>query len=335
MGNWRHRGPRRFYRQDAAPKYPPSYHLPETCFSEFSNDGVPLWEKKFCTIVGKVSWRKIVDTKKLTSPNDNVLNWDDSAGEEAFHNAKSRKRIFSPPDVEEDIMVGEENKIAGNLLSAPTEGCNKSPSKFDNPWENNNVTQDSSKDCVGWGHFVLKVDDLRNLNSDGNNPWESSITQENESGNRNSWGYNGSRDWNTGNNSWGHSYQGLKKDDGWGDYKRTYWGRNQRDTNKMPNRDNSWKHSYAQCNVTPNDNRWGDCGRNCWKVGGNHDVRSRKLDFRSSSSGGPWHSGSRKREGSHQYIPGYKSSRFQPDDNQANYCWRSGQSNKRVSFPRE
>ncbi|KAE8669394.1 hypothetical protein F3Y22_tig00112249pilonHSYRG00423 [Hibiscus syriacus] len=106
----------------------------------------------------------------------------------------------------------------------------------------------------------------------------------------------------------------------------------------MPNRDNSWKQGYAQRNVTPNDNRWGDCGINCWKAGGgggNHDARSIKLDFRSSSSGGAWHSGSRKREISHQYIPGYKSSRFKPDDNQTNNCWKSGQSNKRVNFARE
>ncbi|KAK8577262.1 hypothetical protein V6N13_122253 [Hibiscus sabdariffa] len=374
MGNWRHRTPRRFYRQDTAPKYPPSYHLPETCLSEFSNDGVPLWEKKFCTIVGKVSWRKIVDTKKFTSSNDNVLNWDDSAGKEAFHNAKSRywaeingfscdisapdpnayideinwnpyidpelireleKEYFAPTDVEEDSMVGEENKIARNFSSAPTEGCDTSPSKVENPWESNNVTEDSSKDLLGWGHLVLKVDDSRNLNTDRNNPWESSITQENGSGKPNSWGYNGSRDWNTGNNSWGCSYQWSKKDDGWGDFNRTSWERNRRDTKKLPNRDNSWKHSYVQRNVTPTDNRWGDCGRNGWKAGVYHDVGSRKLDLRSSSSGGAWHSGSRKREGSHQCIPGYKSSRFQPNDNQANHCWMSGKPNKRVSFARE
>lgn len=368
MGNWRHRRPRRFDRQDIAPKYPPSYHVPESSFSEFSNDGVPLWEKKFCTLVGKVSWRKIVDAKNFTSHNNNVLNWDDSAGEEAFRNAKSQywakingfscdisapdpnayieeinwnpyidpelireleREYFAPPtEVEEDSVVEHENKITRNLSSAPTEECNTIPSKVDdNPWESNNVTQGSSKDFISWGHLVLKVDDARN----GNNPWESSITQGNESGKHNSWGDYGSRDWNTGNNSWGHSYKGIdsKMDDGWGDFKRTSWGRNRQDAKELPNRNNSWERSYVQHNAGCDGNSWGR------KAGGNHDVGSRKLDYKSSSSGGAWHSGSRKREGFHQYTPDYKSSRFQQDDNQGNHYWRNTKSNKRVSFVRE
>ncbi|XAR68465.1 hypothetical protein NMG60_11003584 [Bertholletia excelsa] len=51
---------------------------------------VPSWEKKFCTVVGSVPWRKFVETKKFIHLYDNVLKWNDSAGEEAFHNAKNR-----------------------------------------------------------------------------------------------------------------------------------------------------------------------------------------------------------------------------------------------------
>ncbi|XVF24232.1 hypothetical protein REPUB_Repub13aG0110000 [Reevesia pubescens] len=372
MGKWRNRPYRRFYRHDRAPRYPSSYHDPEPSLSEFCNDGVPLWEKKFCTLVGRISWRKVVDAKKFMCYNDNVHNWDDSAGEEAFQNAKKRywaeingfSYDISAPDPDAYIdeinwnpyidpeMIRDleleyfapnngENKMARNLLSAPSEGCNADLSKVDNPWECNNDSQgiDGLKDLLGWGQLASKVDDSKNLNINGNNPWENSITRGNESGKHNSWGDNGSRDWNNGNKSWSHSYQhiGSNKDDGRGDFKRNSWGSYQRDTKKLPNGDNRWDRSFLH-NGAPNDQEWGDCGRNSWgwKHWENHNIGSRKLDFRrTSSSGGAWHTGSRKREGSHQYIPGYKSSRFRRDDNQTSHCWRSGESNKKVSFALE
>ncbi|XP_021295812.1 uncharacterized protein LOC110425270 isoform X1 [Herrania umbratica] len=379
MGNWRNRPHRRFYRQDRAPKYPSSYHDPEPSFSEFWNDGVPLWEKKFCTLVGLVSWRKIVDAKKFMCYNDNVLNWDDSAGEEAFQNAKKRywaeinglscdiptpdpdafidrinwnphidpelitdleQEYFAPKDKDGKVVL--ENKTVTNLSSAPSKGCNTNPCKVENPWECNNDIQGNSglKDLEGWGQPVCKVDGSRNLNSNGNNPWENSNTLGNESGKYNSWGDCGSRDWNTGNNSWGHSCQGVgsRKDDGWEEFKRKSWGRNQREYKKLPNGDNSWDRSFLEQNEAPNNQGWGDCGRNSWgwKQWENKNIRSRKLDFRkTSSSGRAWHGGSRKREGSHQYILGYNSHRFQRDENQTSHCWRSGKPNKRVSFALE
>ena len=53
-------------------------------------DGVPLWEKKFCSLVGTIPWGKIVDTKNIMFCHKNILSWDDSAGEEALQNAKKR-----------------------------------------------------------------------------------------------------------------------------------------------------------------------------------------------------------------------------------------------------
>ncbi|XVE99879.1 hypothetical protein REPUB_Repub03eG0239700 [Reevesia pubescens] len=338
---------------------------------EFCNDGVPLWEKKFCTLVGRISWRKIVDAKKFMYYNDNVLTWDDSAGEEAFQNAKRRywaeisgfscdisapnpnsfideinwnpyidpelirdleQEYFSPNNGEKDGKVELENKIARNLSSARIEGCNMIPYKVDNPWESDNVIQGSSKDLLGWGQLVSEVDASRNLSGNGNNLWENSITQGNDSGRHNSWGEYESRDWNTGKKSWGHSCQGIdsKKDNGWGGFKQNSWGRNQWDKKKLSNRDNSWECSFVQRNSAPNDQGWGDCGRNSWgwKPRENHNIGSRKLDFRrTSGSEEAWHSGSRKREGSHHYIPGYKSSMFQQDDNQTSHYWRSGKPN--------
>ncbi|GAB4843896.1 hypothetical protein Ancab_013860 [Ancistrocladus abbreviatus] len=54
------------------------------------NSPVPSWEKKFCTSVGAVPWSKLVETKRIMYLFDNVVKWNDSAGEEAFWNAKNR-----------------------------------------------------------------------------------------------------------------------------------------------------------------------------------------------------------------------------------------------------
>ncbi|OIW12146.1 hypothetical protein TanjilG_28554 [Lupinus angustifolius] len=51
---------------------------------------VPLWEKKFCTEIGAVPWKKLVEAKNYLSLHENVMNWDDSACRDAFDNAKKR-----------------------------------------------------------------------------------------------------------------------------------------------------------------------------------------------------------------------------------------------------
>ncbi|XP_014489732.1 uncharacterized protein LOC106752545 [Vigna radiata var. radiata] len=54
------------------------------------HSNMPAWEKKFCSSIGSVPWRKIVETKQYMHLFDNVVNWDDSAGKEAFENAKRK-----------------------------------------------------------------------------------------------------------------------------------------------------------------------------------------------------------------------------------------------------
>ncbi|KAL5546435.1 hypothetical protein UlMin_006122 [Ulmus minor] len=52
---------------------------------------VPSWERDFCYSVGLVHWGKIVEAKKYMHLNHmNIVKWNDSAGEEAFNNAKSQ-----------------------------------------------------------------------------------------------------------------------------------------------------------------------------------------------------------------------------------------------------
>ncbi|KAF8395771.1 hypothetical protein HHK36_019722 [Tetracentron sinense] len=56
----------------------------------FWKPSVPSWVKKFCFLVGSIRWRKLLETRKEMSSNENVAQWNDSAGEEAFQNAKNR-----------------------------------------------------------------------------------------------------------------------------------------------------------------------------------------------------------------------------------------------------
>ncbi|XP_052173961.1 uncharacterized protein LOC127789187 [Diospyros lotus] len=51
---------------------------------------VPNWEKRFCYEVGRMPWKKFLDSKRFITLFKDVLNWNDTAGEEAFHDAKER-----------------------------------------------------------------------------------------------------------------------------------------------------------------------------------------------------------------------------------------------------
>ncbi|CAL0310098.1 unnamed protein product [Lupinus luteus] len=51
---------------------------------------VPPWEKKFCAKVGDVPWGRLLESQRYMYLHENVVNWDDSAGKEAFHDAKNR-----------------------------------------------------------------------------------------------------------------------------------------------------------------------------------------------------------------------------------------------------
>ncbi|KAI3446517.1 hypothetical protein Pfo_003182 [Paulownia fortunei] len=51
---------------------------------------VPSWEKEFCKVVGSLEWGTLLQMKKFMHLYDNVIKWNDSAGEEAFCNAKKR-----------------------------------------------------------------------------------------------------------------------------------------------------------------------------------------------------------------------------------------------------
>ncbi|CAK8564980.1 unnamed protein product [Lathyrus sativus] len=88
MGKWNHRP--RFFSRRRSPDRPSVFYDIKAPLPDFRHDGIPLWEKKYCTLSGCVAWKKIIDSKELIYCHQNVLDWKDSGAEEAFQNAKKR-----------------------------------------------------------------------------------------------------------------------------------------------------------------------------------------------------------------------------------------------------
>ncbi|KAJ0019944.1 hypothetical protein Pint_30983 [Pistacia integerrima] len=59
-------------------------------YSKRERSNVPAWEKKFCLEVGSIPWNKLVQFKMFIYEFDRVVEWNDSATEEAFRKAKFR-----------------------------------------------------------------------------------------------------------------------------------------------------------------------------------------------------------------------------------------------------
>lgn len=334
----------------------------------------------------------------------NVVDWDDSAGQEAFHDAKKRywaeinglpcdislpkpdiyiddidwnpdidpalisdlDRAYVAPDVDQKRgKVGDTNQQAhrsGFAISSVVGDANRN--NCDNPWACNYL-QDSGalKDKTwGWDQWDTCVNDSKNLDS-GDNPWERNCCQSNEAVNNNTWGDCGDKSWgwNQGENhinnqsmnsdkvddTWEHGYQGVNsvKGRGWEDCRDgsrgwNHWENCVNESKNLDIGDNSWGRSFNEENGAPKDRGWRDYGDNTWDgKGWNNNNNNELKNLESSRGSGGWgNGGRRKREGSHQYIPRYKSSRFQGDEpqrgggHQKGNHWRNGRDNKRVSF---
>ncbi|XP_047306456.1 uncharacterized protein LOC124909869 [Impatiens glandulifera] len=50
----------------------------------------PSWEKRFCNEIGNMSWPDLLEAERYIHTYPDVMNWKDSAVEEAFHGAKKR-----------------------------------------------------------------------------------------------------------------------------------------------------------------------------------------------------------------------------------------------------
>ncbi|KAJ6714012.1 hypothetical protein OIU85_025618 [Salix viminalis] len=278
----------------------------------FVDDGIPSWEKKFCSLIGSVPWRKVVDAKKYMYCHGNILNWDDSAGEEAFHNAKNRfwaeingvSCVISPPDP--NLYIDEINwnvcidpEVIKDLeqdLFVPDEG-DTDTDDVKNPWESNNNMQSSLSlidKAKSWNQQDSDNNKCSNLNN-VDNPWERGFSQESEAVKGKPWGVCVTL------GSVAVKELVPSNDKGRG---------NLRDSSRAYNRHESkrWINSEAS-----KDRKWEDNVSNSqgWKQWDNYGKNTKGLDFRKHGGGWEtWNEGSWQREGARQHITGYKSTRI-------------------------
>ncbi|XP_020533891.1 pentatricopeptide repeat-containing protein At4g20740 [Jatropha curcas] len=311
MGKWRNRRPRRFFYQreykDPASSYydhedPPPPH------SGFVEDGVPSWEKRFCDLVGSVPWQKIVNCKKFMYCHSSVINWNDSAGEEAFQKAKGRfwaeinglrweislpdpdmyvDDINWDPNIDPDLIKdleqaffapeeGKQDKIelesekTGNFMSVPSEGWSRSPNEVRSSWACNKNTESgvAMKDKAQSWSQQHVGTNSPSNLNNDDNPWEHFSAQENEAAKTNTRGGGGDK-----LQGWNHNGYHANQSKEWSN-------------NNLNNDDNPWECSYPQGHDATKGNEWGDCseklwGRSHWR---NQVNRSKGLD----SGANPW-----------------------------------------------
>lgn len=278
--------------------------------------------------------------------NSSKLNSDDNPWERSFTH-------------ENEAVKGNTWENCGNKLEGWNHSGNlvnhfKDWDKSCNLWECDNNMQDNNialKDkAQGWNQWGTNLNNSSNLNSD--DLWERCFPQGNEVvksstwedwGNK-LWGWNPGgnhvnqmKDWNKSSNPWEHSCQGVSsvKDKGWSNFGDSSWGQNQQESRKFNNGSNSWETRFVQGSGTPKDRGWRDRGSNSWgcKQWDNYSKEPKAMEFRKLNGGwGAWNQGCQKREGAHQYITGYKTTRFREDDYQTGHSRREGKAKKRVSF---
>lgn len=314
MGKWNHRWiPRRKYRNEYTDSYPPHQYQTLTP-DDWKSSNVPLWEKQFCQQVCSVPWKKVLVAKKYMHCYDNVVKWNDSDSEEAFHNAKKRFQAVIDslpcdlplPDPNMYIDEIDWNPEIDPKLIVDLERA------FFNPDE---------------GEKVKKVENVKRV-PHSCNPWERSILEATEAAlndvaqGRNQWGgsiddESNKRRNNANTNPWeqiGTHVQGGKANDNpWLSCNTKSWGWNQKGQvdDERP-WSNNFQNNYMVQNQINNDTEYLDSSR-----GGG------------VSGGGQW----RKREGSHQYSSRNKSPRFDRDDWTGNRHWRNGNNRNRFNFP--
>ncbi|KAJ9563644.1 hypothetical protein OSB04_008804 [Centaurea solstitialis] len=284
------------------------------------------WEERFCISVG-IPWEKVVNAKKYMHCYDNVVKWNDSAGEETFRNAKERfwaKINGIPPDVPQLDPDMYANDIDWNPKIDPELVKDLELAYFnpDDPGNLENFSAANKNDNSLVPGCILGLD---GNNNPGNvdNPWERNKNADGWNCSSNSINKNASDPWERGNNT---------RDDR--DTKDVSWG---------AGGGSSWHddamRGRGSRNLTDNDVAWGGGANDPWHRNqhpgdywGNGEgyrrtenfstYRGRRGGYRGNSFGDRRHNGSgwessvgcRKREGSQQYTSSYKSARVQYDD---------------------
>ncbi|KAM7530038.1 hypothetical protein LguiB_033448 [Lonicera macranthoides] len=256
---------------------------------------VPSWEKKFCKSVGCVPWYKIMEMKRYFHLYDNVVHWNDSAGEEAFQNAKNRfyAKIHSLPcDIslpDPDIYIDEidwNSQIDPELLL----DLDREPIILNGEKHYagivilDSLLKDQGFSSSGWGDCEEKVkkDDHcclenkeRGVKENGWGDFGDNMRCWDESKGDSGWGDG----WNS-NNSWG---QNRNEDgnigeweDGWNS--KNSWGWNQNENNNRGEWGDGWNSKNNNRGVG-NIGEWGDGwnSKNSW--GWNQNENNNRGDW--------------------------------------------------------
>ncbi|XP_021891057.1 uncharacterized protein LOC110809505 [Carica papaya] len=214
---------------------------------------VPAWEKKFCSSVGLVPWKKILETKRFMHLYDNVVQWNDSAVEEAFNNAKSRYWAainglpcnISLPDPDTYIDEIDWDSEVNPELILDLEREPEDLAEVDKGDNGvilcNSLLLNQTFSCTGWGTGWEDTEEEPKKNSEncdwnmGNheNSWEQVYAPNKEAPVDNDWGNCPQKSsWNTWENNdheWNNNYrESSNKDYGRGGYRGTWDGNRRR-----------------------------------------------------------------------------------------------------------
>ncbi|XP_016478891.1 uncharacterized protein LOC107800253 [Nicotiana tabacum] len=292
MGNWNRRWiPRKKYKYEDFPPSPPSRYN-QSHSPAIQENSAPSWEIDFCRAAG-IPWRKVVSAKKYIYCYDNVVKWDDSAGQEAFNDAKRRYwAVISglppqspPPDpdmyidkVDWDSTIDPElildldreyfnpNEVDNTVKSENNlvSGCtlvweDKAADDGENPWESGNVQGSKTFENVEqtWNEW----DNPSNIKDD--DPWERSCPKAQET---------------------------LKNSTAWGGRGNEEQTWNERDNPVDIKDDDPWERSFPKNQGTLKDTAWGGCGNESWgwTTGLNYENGSAYVDNTFSNL---WHQG--------------------------------------------
>ncbi|KAM7524478.1 hypothetical protein LguiA_014380 [Lonicera macranthoides] len=261
---------------------------------------MPSWEKKFCKEVGCIPWYKIEDMKRYVHLYNNVVQWNDSAVEEAFHNAK--KRFYAKihglacdiplpdPDMYVDELDWNSQVDPELLLDLDREPMiPDSEKKYAGVVILDSLLKDQGFSSSGWGDCEEKVKKDPQPNMENN---ERAIEE-------NGWG-------DLGNNT--QCWDESKGDSGWGDgwnVNNNSWGQNRNENN---NNLGEWGDGWN------GDNPWGE---NQYENNNNH--REWVDGWNSNNSWAP-----NKYENNH--------SRFSGEDVQRNHKRRNQSGRKKVNY---
>nr|GLL40943.1 uncharacterized protein LOC109180717 isoform X1 [Ipomoea trifida] len=328
MGKWNRRYfPRRNYDYQYQDFHPTDFD--DKFDSAFQENSVPSWEIDFCKSVG-IPWNKVIYTKKYISCHDSVVKWDDSASQEAFHDAKTRYWARSNgvacdnplpdpckyvDDVDWNATVDPEmildldrdffNPDEANVNnSEDVSGCtgsqdHKNLNNGENAWEvghgQGNGTPEAGQGSGEWNESKIS----KNVGD----PWEESCAKTGGSfkgtgwrggGNDSSWGWNPGHNGPSGlNNTWNNSWNHDSRNAGCTTQnKNGSWSQNAWNDRDHPGH-GSWNHDGGNVGCT-RQNEWGNNKNGSWSRNAWNDKDHNGFQNRNSwidRDHKPWNSG--------------------------------------------